>query len=825
MSFKKCIEDKIKEGSLGETYGKRLIEENEELLKRNNPSEAYKKLRARKESYQKRVSDNILKHANKRIALKNEMAKVDSVKGKVGVFRKEIVKANTQTQVEYNNVLKTLHRDLEGGLYKQGPANIREAIVSILDGTEPKSPAVKKIRDNIRDSLRQTKNEADGSGIIWGDLGEKYIPRSYDRAKVKALSADEFVDGLIDLVDLRGESVEGMRKILADSKIEIQTNGRVSRAEQKALFAETEFDGDRLTEIEMKRNNSREIHFKDAESHFKAMDLVGGGRDSFIKDLDKYFHGVTADIGIAKTLGPTSRKLLKEVRNDIDLALEKKMLDPNYKKPKLLGKDIAFMEAEYNVVAGTSFTGDRDNPLYKGFVSSQLWQRMSHLGSAAISALPDMNFNAMTSKLNGGSYMKPFKEYFDFFSGLGKKEQMELIEKMGYYTEIQSGNLLDETRFSIAGESDGVLRKGSDLLFQVSGLNAWTRGGKIIGQIEANGSLSRLFDNKVSWAEMPTIIKERLEDAGLNEKLWSVASKDIEVHNGRQKFINTDDLRAKDPEAKGDLYEAADALDRFVFNMKDLVVNENNITTRALTSGAALFGKEGQTGTTGKVISEALFQYKNFPTTVINNHLIPAIKNAKRGAQALGEGKLDGETAAMLSHFPLLVLGTGMMAMIPYQLKEIIKGRTPKEFSTDLFMAGLAQGGGMGLLGDLVFNDTTRYGQDTGDVLLGPYFGTLTQAIDIVSKNTKDSAMRGKGVDFESLGKDSFKFAKRNIPFGNLWYTRLFVERVLFDSIEQMVDPKFEQNLRRTKRRLAKSGQKMWWEPNKAPRPEEIVAK
>lgn len=822
MSFKKCIQDKVAQGLIDSKQGKELVDALENEIKEIDPKTAYNRIKkARMEN-----KDSFIRNYQLHEGIKRKVfEKIDSVDNpleKVNVVRDEIKRSNTQAQVEHNNILKIANKDLKGGLVNQNPLDVKEAITAVLDKREAGSVQAKKIKQNIQNSFKYAKNEAEALGLIMGDLGDSYIPRSYNRNKVRKLSTNDFVNGLIDLVEWQGRTRSQMVDFLKAAKLEIQTGGRMSKLEEAVALGENSFAKKKLGELETKRNHSREIHFKDSAAHFKAMDLVGNGKDSFVQDIQRYFFSMSQDLGMARNLGPTARKLVDEADAKIALAIEKKKLsNPDYKVPFGTGRNRGLMKAEFNVMTNTAFTGDRDAPLYRFFVGTQLWQRAAHLGSAVVSALSDMNFNAMTNKLNGGSFLSSFKDYFGYMSGLNRKELKSIAEDMGLYSEIFTGNLFDETRFSISNESDGVMRKLSDFTFKASGLNAWTKVGKIIAQVNANNVISKQIGQKKSWSSLGSILKDRLSQAGIDEGKWQKLLDNAEVHKGSRDFINTDDMRFKDPEASGDLYDLADDLDRFIFQTQDMVVNENNLTTRAITSGAAIFGKDGQVGTGGKAFSEAIFQYKNFPITVMLNHLFPAFENFKKGGKGILEGNISKDNAQLVGHLGLLVVGTGLMATVPLQLKEVLKGKSFKEFDTDLFVAALAQGGGAGILGDFLFNDTSRFGNSLLATAAGPYASTTESVYDTFIGNPK-SRKQG-GLKNGSLAEDVVKLARRNTPVvSSLWYTRLFTERLIFDSLERMVNPNFDKKVRRAKRRLAKEDRQYWWGQNDSPDPTAI---
>jgi len=830
MSFKKCIEDKVKEGLLTKTQADQAVQDFEKGLETKDAKSAYESLKGIKKEAHETYVKNFKRHNDIKTKIKDELSNFKTEKQKLDHVRKYIHISNSQGQVEFNNIQKIFNDDLKGGLRAQPKEDVMDALASILDGKEGKTPIAKKIKSNIQMALRYAKNEADQVGLVMGDLGDTYLPRSWNREKISKVSTDDFVNGLLDKVKWKGRTEVQMREFLTQAKIEIQTNGRLSQAELRAQKLEANAIGETLGEVEFKRNVSREIHFKDSDSHFNAMDEFGFGRESAAKDLEKYFFAMGNDLALARTMGPRSRSMVKELQAGIDLDVEKvRSTDPDYKKAFGTDSKRKLLNAEYNVLAGTSFSGDRDSAVYRIFTGSQLWMRAAHLGSAVVSALSDMNFNGMTNKLNGGSFTKPFADYFKVLSGFGKKELKQYAEDMGYFTELFGGTLFDEARFSIVGDAQGGgalggMRKISDFTFNASGLNQWTKAGKLIAQVNANHTLSDFISNKTTWDKLPTILKDRMINAGLNETKWGKVLSELEVNQSRKKFFNADDLRAKDPTVENGLYEIAEDLDRFVFQVQDLVVNENNLTTRAITSGSALFGSaEGVVGSGGKMTAEAIFQYKNFPITVMLNHLFPAIKNMGRGLKDIKANGVNGDNLQMAGHLGMLVVGTGLMAQLPIQIKEVIKGREFKKFDTDLFIAGLAQGGGAGILGDFMFQDQSRFGGSIAATLAGPYVSTAEDVYNTFIGNRKSNLVGGKYK--KTFAEDLTNLARRNTPVvSSLWYTRLIVERMLFDNIEKAINSDFDKKVRRKKRSLAKNndGQGYWWGAGERPDPSKI---
>jgi hypothetical protein len=187
--------------------------------------------------------------------------------------------------------------------------------------------------------------------------------------------------------------------------------------------------------------------------------------------------------------------------------------------------------------------------------------------------------------------------------------------------------------------------------------------------------------------------------------------------------------------------------------------------------------------------------FKSFPITVLMNHIYPMMKNVRYGQR--------------LDYAAQIAIGTTALGGLALQAKEVTKGRTPRDVEDWKFwQAAMLQGGGLGLFGDFLFAEYSRFGRDPFVEFTGPVVGLASDVARTFKGNLERSA---DGKDSRFL-KDMFNLAKRNTPALNLWYSRLIMDRLLLDNIERAVDPKFDKNLRRMERRWQReTGQKYWW--------------
>ena len=72
-------------------------------------------------------------------------------------------------------------------------------------------------------------------------------------------------------------------------------------------------------------------------------------------------------------------------------------------------------------------------------------------------------------------------------------------------------------------------------------------------------------------------------------------------------------------------------------------------------------------------------------------------------------------------------------------------------------------------------------------------------------------ALKGENVN---IGGDIADFLKKNTPGGSMWYLRLALERYGFDTLSEMIDPKYNEKRKRIKKRMLKEqGTEFWWSP------------
>lgn len=143
-----------------------------------------------------------------------------------------------------------------------------------------------------------------------------------------------------------------------------------------------------------------------------------------------------------------------------------------------------------------------------------------------------------------------------------------------------------------------------------------------------------------------------------------------------------------------------------------------------------------------------------------------------------------------------------------YQMKEIAKGRNPRDTTDpEFWLAAAAQSGGLGIFGDFMFSDVNRFGQGVPETIMGPFWGgTANDFAKLTLGNVRQAA---EGKDPHVMA-EAINFVKSNfVP--NLWYTKAALDHLLFYQLQEMANPGY---LERMKGRVEKDNKKgFWWDP------------
>lgn len=252
---------------------------------------------------------------------------------------------------------------------------------------------------------------------------------------------------------------------------------------------------------------------------------------------------------------------------------------------------------------------------------------------------------------------------------------------------------------------------------------------------------------------------------------------------------------AEDSTARARL-EAATRLLEFVQTEARFAVPEPGVAERAVMLG------QTRPGTLVGEIMRSAAQFKSFPVTVMLQHIGRGL------AQESAAGK-----AAYLSSF---AIGMTLMGALTMQMKQIAQGRDPRAMDDHRFWgAAFAQGGGAGILGDFLYTAVSRADQSFfANIMAGPTGGLVDDIAKIAGLNIQ--ALDDERKE-RAIGADLARFVRNNTPGTTLWYSRLAMDRLLWDRLQWWADPRAGQRFRAAERRALRDyEQEFWWAPGAA---------
>ena len=550
-------------------------------------------------------------------------------------------------------------------------------------------------------------------------------------------------------------------------------------------------------------SESRQIHYKDAESFIAAQKAYG--ERNLLELLIGHIDRASRDIALVETLGPNPNN---QIRYFLD-AGQKAMDTAKPKDFTKTAKQRRKIEQLYEEVAGT-----REPPvsaaLANGFDTYRALNVASRLGSAVITSITDQGTLGLTASMNGMPVMQVFANELRMLNPasaadrrMAQRAGLGLSQLIGSLNRFGADGL--GTTEAVSGKLSKYSQTAASKVMQISGMNALTAGSqRAFGatMLDTIGDMSRRHQ---SLAAMDPADAKRLIGQGVTETDWSVwrlaqpedwrgvgdtvltANSIYRIPNADlvplAKQLKTTPQRLKD--------QAATKLLGTILDETNMAIIEPGAREKTLMHGGI------ERGTVKGELMRSFWQFKSFSIAMMMRH-------GKRAMAQDGWGKA-GYMAALMASTTVL----GGMAI---QLGEIVAGRDPKNILDDgalgvpglrFGMAAFLKGGSLGMYGDFLFSDTTQAGTSAVVSFLGPIAGDAEALLKL-----KGTAAEGKG---DQVGGNLVRLAKSHLPGANLWYTKAATDHLIFNQLQDYFSPGY---LRRMKQRARKEfKQSFWWEP------------
>ncbi len=640
-----------------------------------------------------------------------------------------------------------------------------------------------------------------------------HIPNpAHDWAKISAGGRDlwkEDVKGWLDrdkMVDFEtgGRLDDGRLDAVLDDVFKTLS----SRAIEGPPTAEFKGQGPLAT----RRMHERILHFKDAAS-WQAYAEKYAGHASPYEAMLSYINRMSEDIAMLEILGPNPESMHRFALSAIKRETGRlsgeagdksaKGLKKATKANRVIGAVLGSDEKRFdnlwaevtgaNDVAVNTIWADRMSA-GRGLLAS------AQLGSAMVSSLTDAPVVLMTARFDGLSAWRVGKRFVEMFATTGSEVE---AARFGLVLDSLAHGAGQVDR--IMGETirTGRAQKLSGAVMRASALRRWTALWKNAFSLEMMGHVAD--QRGLAYDALDGRFREALSRHGVDAGAWDLI-RNSPLYEPRAKafFIRPQDVaRGGAPEHEA----ASQALSRLVHTEADYGVIESDPRVRAFLLG------QSRPGTEGGEFRRSVAMYKSFPVTLMSRHFNRMVARGWRDGSRLGHA---AATFALMT----------VMGALAMQTKMVINGRDPVSMdpSSDLgrkaWVHAMLQGGGLGIFGDLLFQDQTRYGNSAVATLAGPVAGAIESVLfDFIVANGQRLA---KGEETHMAG-DALYLAGRYMPGSTLWYSRLAFQREVLDRLALMLDERTPERLRRLEKAAQKNwGQKSWWRagrsaPDRAP--------
>lgn len=642
----------------------------------------------------------------------------------------------------------------------------------------------------VTEELRTRFNRAGGRigslGIDWR------LPQSHDALRIAKAGKAAWTKFMLGAVD-RSRYINADGSRFSDEQM---TAHLASAWESLATGGLNDFEpgtGKRRAMVANKNAAHRELFFKNADSYIEYQKQFGN--KNLYETLFGHIQRISRDIALAETLGPNADLQFQHFRDS--MLAEQVMANP-WKKAKFEAQ-AKFSQRLYDEVAGNT-PPIANGALARNLAAVRSWLTASRLGSAVISSLGDEATMHQTAKLWNLPEMKMYRQYL---AALNPKnaDELRLARRAGLAIETFTSSL---NRFG-ADVTGHFAPKVASVVMRASGLNALTdarRRAFSATMMSALGHITKTTD----FAHLDASDHKILIDKGVTDTEFAVWKKAAleDWGNGNDTLLTPDAIRAIPDAALKPLGDPIALREQAITKLMAVVLEEQNMAVvepGARERAMLYFGT--QRGTFGGELARSVMQFKMFPITMITRHW-------KRG--------LSMSRGSSLAYLGTLMTTSTLLGMLALETNEVISGRDPRKLwdssnpkrALQTWGAAVLKGGALGIFGDFLFSNQTRYGQSIIATSMGPTAG-LAEDIYNATWGNAIKASQGEKTD---TGADLVRLGKSVMPGASLWYAKAALDHLLFHDAQELASPGYLSRMRNRVRR--DTGQSFWWQPGEA---------
>ncbi|EKZ5697438.1 MULTISPECIES: hypothetical protein [Klebsiella pneumoniae complex] len=637
----------------------------------------------------------------------------------------------------------------------------------------------------VTELLRQRFNDAGGDiGYLenWG------IPQHHSMEKVGRVSQDKWISDVIGKLD-RKYYIKDDGQLMSDAELKTFLGEAYNTIATGGLNKLSD-TGMRISGARSNRGNaSRQIHFKDADSYLEYQREYGDR--SLWEVMVGHLEGISKDIALVETYGPNPDHVFRSILDEVTA----EQATANPERTGRIKRLANSTENLYNFISGK--TQPIANPhIARWSDNIRNWMVASRLGSALLASFSDLGTMYMSAKVANIPMNRLFMNQLEAMNPANRTE-LARARRAGLAMESLLGSV---NRWAMDNMGPSVSRWAATAVMRASGLTAWTDAHKRAYGVTMMGSLGEVVSRAPDLRSLDDSDFRILKSKGITEQdfsVWKLAQQE-DWGNGNTTMLTPESIM-RIPDAAV-MHLGPPERVRFEAMRRLLAAVSEEVDMAVITPGAReqLFTGGGlQRGTWKGELTRSVFLFKSFPISVVLRHWTRAMGMTSAGGRA--------------AYIAAFLASTTMLGALSQQLNDMASGRNPREMAGKdagkFWLGALLKGGGLGLYGDFLLSDHTRYGGGALASMLGPVAGLVDDVVKL-AQGIPLNAVEGKP---EQTGGDLVKLGKGLIPGANLWYAKAALDHMIFNQLQEYFSPGY---LRKVEQRSKKQfNQTYWWRP------------
>ncbi|EPH0682793.1 hypothetical protein ACJWDT_16435 [Enterobacter hormaechei] len=638
---------------------------------------------------------------------------------------------------------------------------------------------------DVTELLRRRFNDAGGDiGYLenWG------IPQHHSMEKVGRATREQWVSDVIGKLD-RKYYIKEDGQLMSDAEVTAFLGEAYNTIATGGLNKLSD-SGMRLSGARANRGNaSRQIHFKDADSYLEYQRQYGDR--SLWEVMVGHLEGISKDIALVETYGPNPDHVFRSILDEV--TAETATVNPQ--RTGQVKRMANSTENLYNFISGK--TQPIANPHIAQWSDNiRNWLVASRLGSALLASFSDLGTMYLSAKVTNLPMNQLFRNQLEAMDPTNRTE-LARSRRAGLAMESLLGSV---NRWAMDNMGPSKARWAATAVMRASGLTAWSDAHKRAYGVTMMGSLGEVVSRSPDLRSLDGGDFRILKSKGITEQdfsVWKLADQEDWGKGNNTMLTPESIMRIPDDAVK---HLGAPERVKFEAMRKLLGAVAEEVDMAVITPGARekmITGGGLQRGTWKGELVRSVFLFKSFPISVVMRHW----------SRAMGMPSAGGRAA----YIGAFIASTTILGALSQQLNDMASGRNPREMTGEdapkFWLGALLKGGGLGLYGDFLLSDHTRYGGGALASMLGPVAGLVDDVVKL-GQGIPLNAVEGKP---EQTGGDMVKLGKGLIPGANLWYAKAALDHMIFNQMQEYFSPGY---LRKVEQRSKKQfNQTYWWRP------------